>query len=90
MNETLTLLIRSREGIIYHGEIKSLTSVNEQGRFDILAGHANFISLIKEILIIRETTGEAKEIKITDGILRVDKKKVEIYLGLEGKRPVNV
>lgn len=89
MNKSLNLFVRSREGVVYQGEIKTLTSVNEQGRFDILPEHANFISLIKEMIIIRELNGGIKELKITNGILRITGKNIEIYLGIEevGKIP---
>ena len=46
MNEKFKLLVKSREGILYQGEVESMTSFNEKGEFDILSRHANFISLI--------------------------------------------
>ena len=85
-DENFNVLVLSRGGILYKGAVKSITSINEQGRFDVLPHHANFISLIKDILIIRELSGNVKEIKIGDGILRVNEKSVEVYLGVEGEK----
>lgn len=85
-DENFNVLVLSRGGILYKGAVKSITSVNDQGRFDVLPHHANFISLIKDILIIRELSGNVKEIKIGDGILRVTEKAVEVYLGVEGEK----
>lgn len=84
---TFSLLIKSREGLIYKGDVYSLTSVNEQGRFDILPYHANFISLISSILVIGEPGGKKKELKIENGLLRKRRHNVEVYIGVEGIYP---
>ncbi len=81
---TIQLLVMSRENVIYKGEVFSLTSVNEKGIFDILPMHANFISLISAKLIIGEKDGNKREIKINNGLLRTNQNKVEVYVGLEG------
>jgi len=85
--QTFSLLVRSREGIIYQGQVTSLTSVNEKGKFDILAQHANFISLISSILVIGEVGGGKKEIRIDNGLLRSKGNKVEVYIGIEKAIP---
>ena len=85
-DENFNVLVLSRGGILYKGAVKSITSINEQGRFDVLPHHANFISLIKDTLIIRELDGRVKELKVGNGILRVTEKAVEVYLGVEGEK----
>lgn len=91
MNEpNINVLILSRGGVLYKGLVKSLTSVNEEGRFDVLPHHANFISLIKDFLILRELNGSEKEFKIESGILRVTDKTADVYLGAEGKQNTNL
>jgi F0F1-type ATP synthase epsilon subunit len=77
------LLVRSRDKIIYQGEASSVSSVNERGKFDILPQHSNFISLVKDYLIIRGKDGKSTEIKIDNGIIRVHKDKVDIYIGIK-------
>lgn len=78
------LMVRSREGLLYEGEVLALTSENSQGKFDILAEHTNFITLIKSFLKIKELTGQVKDIPIDNGLLRTYQNKVEVYLGIEG------
>lgn len=87
MENNFHLLVRSREGIIFDGEVGSITSFNEEGKFDILARHANFISLIQKDLIIRDTQGNEKKIVVSNALLRVKENKVEVYLGVAGLRP---
>ena len=79
------LKIVSREGIVFEGEVSSITSYNDKGKFDVLAQHANFISLIKKGLSVRETqSSQAREMSFDDALIRVRENLVEIYLGLEG------
>ena len=80
----LFLTIRNREQLIYKGEVKSLTSFNDKGTFDILPSHANFISLINDKVIIREIGGGKKEIKIDNAVMRVLGSQVNIFLGIRG------
>ena len=86
MNEKFKLLVKSREGILYQGEVESMTSFNEKGEFDILSRHANFISLIRKKLIIRDAQGQQIEIPVHNALLRVKGNSVEVYLGIEGLR----
>jgi F0F1-type ATP synthase epsilon subunit len=82
----LTLTVKNRDGIIFKGEIVSLTSYNEKGKFDILAKHANFISLVKKEIEYRLINKETKKIEIDNAVLKVLNDKIEIYLGI-GKSP---
>lgn len=83
IDKPLLLKVRNREEVIYDGEVDSLTSVNEAGKFDILRKHANFISLIKDYIIIRDLKGTKREIKIGQGIMKILDNKVNIYLGIK-------
>lgn len=87
MQNKFHLIIRSREGVVYNGEVTALTSKNEAGKFDILAEHANFISLINSLLEVHDLEGKVKELKIDNGLLRVKGNTVEVYLGIEGLVP---
>jgi F0F1-type ATP synthase epsilon subunit len=72
---------------VFEGEVDSITSFNEEGKFDILAQHANFISLIKKSLTIRDTAGKLREIEIDNALLRTKENQVEVYLGVQGMMP---
>lgn len=76
------LKVLSRGDVLFQGEIDSVSSVNDTGKFDILPGHAHFISLIRNYLIIREKGGRTRELKIGSGILKVINNQASIYLGI--------
>src|SRR3989344_6464851 len=74
------LKVASREGTIYEGQVRSISSFNEKGEFDVLASHANFISLVKKRLTIRETENEdsKKDIAFDNALIRVRENLVEV------------
>lgn len=76
----LNVIIRNKDKILYNGQAQAVTAINDRGPFDILAQHENFISLIKDKVIIHTGAKEKQEIQIENGILRVYKDKVYIYL----------
>jgi F0F1-type ATP synthase epsilon subunit len=78
------LKVDSRNGVLYQGRVMSVTSFNATGKFDVLAQHANFISLIAKKLIISNDKGEIKEIPFNDALIRVRQNNVEVYIGVEG------
>lgn len=82
-SKPLFLKIQSRDGDIYEGQVLSLSSKNDKGKFDILEQHANFISLINDVLVIRELNGQTKEIPVTNGVLKVEDGKVDVYSGVK-------
>jgi F0F1-type ATP synthase epsilon subunit len=72
-----------RESLLFEGRVLSLTSSNDKGKFDILANHANFISIIKGFLIYRDTVGQEHNLKVDNGILRFRDNQAQIFLGLK-------
>jgi len=83
MNSNLHLIVRNRDGIIFEEDIKSLSSKNKIGKFDVLDNHENFISIISDILVVETASGAKKEIPITNSILKVKENKVEVYAGVK-------
>jgi F0F1-type ATP synthase epsilon subunit len=82
---TLTVMIMTPEKVLFTGEATSVSSINDTGPFDILAGHSNFISLIKDSLIVRLEKGEYKT-HLSHGVLRVFQGDVKVFLGLQMNR----
>lgn len=81
--EALILLkIQTREGVSFNDKVKALTSFNEKGIFDVLPRHENFISVIKDKIIIHTIDGKDKEMKIDNGVLKVYENEAHIFLGL--------
>ncbi len=84
------LKVASREGIIYEGDVISITSYNELGVFDVLAQHANFISLINKGIVLRDIENKEKEIKFDNALMKNFENNVEVYVGVEGMSPTKI
>lgn len=80
---TFHLKIISREGAVFDGNIISLSSYNDKGKFDILSLHANFISLIYKEIVIIKSGGDKKVIKIEKALLKNKNNNLEIFLGVD-------
>lgn len=84
--------IKTPEAILFEGEAEALTSINERGVFDVLPYHTNFISVIREYIIIHQKgkdlpagrqASNMKKLDIQNGVIRVYENKVQIFLSLE-------
>ncbi len=83
VNDQLYVVVRNTDNILYQGHAYGVSSINDFGKFSILPYHSNFISIIKEKLIIHKNKKENIEINVDKGILQNRENKVEIYLGIE-------
>jgi hypothetical protein len=45
--------------------------------------HANFISIIKDELVVHQSKGKSQEMKIGSGIMKAVENKVLVFLGIE-------
>jgi len=79
----LNLKVRSRDEVLFEGVVNTVSSINKKGKFDVLARHANFISLINEKIEVKKVGGEKREIIVDSGILHVSKNNIEIYVGVK-------
>lgn len=86
-DNSLHLLIRSREKLLFNGPVLAVSSVNESGPFDILPEHINFISIIKDFITIRLPDGKIQRISINDAILKAINNDVKIFLGIVANKP---
>lgn len=77
----LAVSIVSADEMVFEGTVYMLTSINKDGEFDVLPLHTNFITLIRDTIILHQTNKEKKEITITNGVLKVAENRVNIILG---------
>lgn len=64
----------------YSAEAYSLSAENDTGPFDVLAGHHNFLSLIKPgVIKIRDDNG-VQSLTINKGLLHVSRDVVTVFL----------
>ncbi|KKQ74993.1 MAG: hypothetical protein US96_C0019G0007 [Candidatus Woesebacteria bacterium GW2011_GWB1_38_5b] len=80
MISTLHVNIKAKDRIIYEGDVTAVTSFNDIGLFDILPLHENFISIVKNKVILHKNDAQ-REFKIEAGVLKVRDNKVNIYIG---------
>jgi F0F1-type ATP synthase epsilon subunit len=81
----LQVVVHDEKGVLFSGMAKALSSVNDQGPFDILQEHTNFITLIKDKVEIVTETDQVKSYPVDGGILHCFTSKVEIYLGVQNQ-----
>jgi len=75
--------IRDLAHTVFDGEVMAISSTNEKGAFDILSSHANFITLIKDRIILTNFDGTKQQINLNTGVLRNTDNSVEVFLGVE-------
>lgn len=66
----------------FEGEVKSITSENKMGEFDVLPEHTNFITLIFNSLTLHPVDGTKETYKFNRGVLEVRSGQVKIFLEL--------
>jgi F0F1-type ATP synthase epsilon subunit len=79
----LQLHVRAPEKVIYEGEARAISSVNQDGPFDVLSAHENFITIIQDYLVIYDANNQKQETAVEKGVIRVRENNVEVYLGVE-------
>lgn len=78
----LTVHIASPDHLVFDGSAKALSTTNDKGPLDILPAHENFISIVKEKIVIYDASNKAKEIKIDSAVLHVNANKVDVFVGI--------
>ena len=80
INSVIDVIVLNREETLFRDKANAVTSYNEKGIFDILPQHENFISLIRQSLIIHKNNTPDLEIKIENGLIKVYKDSVSCYV----------
>ena len=81
--DPLEVLVIHPERVIFEGKAKAVSSTNERGKFDVLSLHTNFVSIIKEKVVIEQLDGKKKEIPIEEAIMKVHENKIWIFVGIK-------
>jgi len=79
-DEPLDVKIFSPYHTFYKGPAKSLSAINSTGPFDVLSGHINFFSVLKEGNVVVDTGADPKEIPISHGIIHVRRNQVTLFV----------
>ena len=81
----LNVVVKSPDYTHFNGPATGVTSHNHTGRFDVLALHASFITLIQEGIVIYKPNKQQVSIKIKKGVMKVFKNNVQVFIGIEIK-----
>lgn len=77
------VIIQDLSRTVFEGDVMAVSSTSENGPFDILSQHSNFISLIKEEIVLTHLDGSKQKIKLNTGVLRNVDDRVNIFIGVE-------
>lgn len=86
--ELLHVSIRNREKVIFDGNALALSSVNTEGPFDVLPQHINFISIIREYIVIYKPDRSKQDYKLRVGLMKVNGNRIEIFVGIAPQTPL--
>lgn len=81
MEPKIHVKIKDRGKLYFEGDLTAISSYNELGLFDVLPLHENFISLIKDKIVLHDKDKQ-QEMKIENGLLKARGNIVNIYLGV--------
>lgn len=81
-SDRLQVTVRSREGVVWEGELAAVSSHNRIGAFDVLPKHANFVAVISGKLVLRKLDGGKQEYNVEKGIIAVERNQVKVFLGV--------
>ncbi|RJR15957.1 hypothetical protein C4579_01145 [Candidatus Microgenomates bacterium] len=81
----LNLTVMSKTGMLFNGEVHSITALNKSGAFDVLPDHENFISIITEDMQIVGVDGRKQLIPVRLGLMKVTRNQVQVFLDLEAR-----
>ena len=81
-NTFLTARVRNRQGLVFEGQVKAVSSINKKGVFDVLPHHANFVCTIQKYLTLHRSDGQVVDIKVESGIMEVHRDQVLVFLGI--------
>jgi len=79
---TIYLYMRSRTSNHFQGQAHSVTSINTTGVFDILPMHANFVTLVKDYLIVDRGLATEKRIEFKTAVMSAIGNKIDVYVGI--------
>lgn len=81
--DRLTVRILAPTNRVYDGPAVSVSATNQVGPFDVLAGHANFFSLLTESQVVVDTGSDKLTIPISQGLIKVRNNVVTLFADID-------
>ena len=80
---TFKVKISDTEHVLFEGDVERISSYNEMGPFDIYPMHANFISIVRQEVILYNAGQVVKNFKFEQAVMKVKADSAHIFLGIE-------
>ncbi len=81
-NNRLSVVVRDINGALFDGSASAVSSINDKGKFDILVSHANFVTTLKDYVLVHSNNKNPFTVKLQRGIMRVKENRVEVFVGV--------
>lgn len=75
-------VVRSRTETLFSGIVHNVFSTSSRGEFAVMPGHANFISLITDYVVMDKGHDDEKKLTFSKATLTVIDGEVEVYVGI--------
>ena len=76
--DKIKLSIVTPNGMIFNGDVKSVTLPGKEGEFGVLPGHSSLVSTLSVGVIIIEQESTTEAVAINWGHVKVDEKSVDV------------
>lgn len=84
--DLLDLTILSPKKVLFKDKVFAVSSINSKGKFDILAQHGNFITLVKnDPIVITKSDKKKVEFKFPLAIIYTANNSVKIYTEIQSQ-----
>jgi len=78
--QMLAVRVLAPSNKLYDGPAVSISAANKVGPFDILAGHANFFSMLSASVIVVNTGSQLLQFVVSEGLLKVKNNAVTLFV----------
>lgn len=79
----LKVKVHSQFETFFEGSAESVSALNKTGPFDILGGHANFLSLLEPCeVIVRKDKEHEEKIPVEFGVVHVNANEVTVFVNV--------
>lgn len=69
-----------KKHLAFSGKVRSLSSANSEGNFDILPLHENFISIVNGPVVIVDENGKRQEVSVEKALVEVSSNIVKVFV----------
>ena len=69
-----------KQQLDFKGYVKSISSINNEGAFDILPMHENFVTVLSGNLVIVDESGKKREIQVERALLEASNNLVKVFV----------